>query len=224
MRFSTVLIALDNTLLDFNAASQEALEKTFTQFGLPYTPEEWACFARYNTQLWLAFARKEIPKSLIYEERFRLYFKDRGIEADPAALNATYLPLLGTCVHLMPHSLDLLAALRARGLTVCAVTNGETATAYKRIARAGFKDYFDHVFISEEIGHAKPSPEFFNAVFRELGEEKRSEAIILGDSLTSDMQGGRNAGIATCLYRVDAEPDDRCDYVIDDLTDFVGIL
>ena len=104
------------------------------------------------------------------------------------------------------------------------MTNGETSTAYKRIARAGIKDYFDWIFISEEIGHAKPSPEFFDAVFAAVGEEKRKESIILGDSLTSDMQGGRNAGIATCLFRLDAEPDSRCDYVVDNLMVFLNVL
>ncbi|MDO4846128.1 MAG: YjjG family noncanonical pyrimidine nucleotidase [Oscillospiraceae bacterium] len=224
MRYTTVLIDLDNTLLDFNASSREALEKTFTHFGLPYTEEEWARFAAYNTSLWLAFERKEIPKSLIYEERFRLYFEDRKLCADPAALNAMYLPLLGACVHLMPHCRELLTALRDRGLTICAVTNGETATAYKRIARAGLSGLFDRVFISEEIGHAKPSTDFFDAVFAAIGEKKRSSSIILGDSLTSDMQGGRNAGIATCLLRGEAQPDARCDYVIDDLMDFLKLL
>ena len=224
MRYTTVLLDLDNTLLDFNASSREALEKTFLHFSLPYSREEWERFAYFNTSLWLAFERKEIPKSLIYEERFRLYFKDRGIEADAAALNAMYLPLLGQCVHLMPDCRELLAALRERGCTLCVVTNGETSTQISRLTRSALLPCFDHIFISEEIGHAKPSPEFFDAVFKELGEETRRDAIILGDSLTSDMQGGKNAGIATCLYRLDAEPDERCDYTIDNLMDFLNML
>ncbi|MBQ3072954.1 MAG: YjjG family noncanonical pyrimidine nucleotidase [Oscillospiraceae bacterium] len=224
MRYTIALLDLDNTILDFNAASHEALEKTFLHFGLPYSEEEWACYAEYNSKLWRAYERKEIPKSLIYEERFRLYLEDRKLDADPAALNAMYLPLLGVCVHLMPHSIELLTALKERGLTVCVVTNGETETAYKRIARGGLNEYFDHIFISEEIGHAKPSTEFFDAVYAKLGEDKRAGSIILGDSLTSDMQGGKNAGIATCLFRIEAEPDERCDYAIDDLRDFLKLL
>ena len=224
MRYTTVLLDLDNTLLDFNASSREALEKTFRHYGLPYSREEWERFARFNTSLWLAFERKEIPKSLIYEERFRLYLADRKLDGDPAALNAMYLPLLGQCVHLMPQCRELLAALRERGCEICVVTNGETKTQYSRLSRAELLPCFDHLFISEEIGHAKPAPEFFDAVFAKIGEEKRKTSIILGDSLTSDMQGGRNAGVATCLYRLDAEPEARCDYVVDNLMDFLDVL
>ena len=224
MRYTTVLLDLDNTLLDFNAGSRDALKDTFLHHGLPYSGEEWALYAQCNEALWKAFERREIPKSLIYEERFRMYLEKRKLQGDPAALNAMYLPLLAVHVHLMPQCMQLLKALRERGCELAVVTNGETSTAYKRIARAGIRDLIDWIFISEEIGHAKPSTEFFDAVFREIGEEKRKTSIILGDSLTSDMQGGKNAGIATCLYRLDAEPDARCDYVIDQLTDFLRIL
>ena len=103
-----------------------------------------------------------------------------------------------------------------------AVTNGVTTTQTPRLEKSGLLPYFDGVFISEQMGCKKPEAEFFDKVFAAIGVSDRSRTVILGDSLTSDMQGGRNAGIKTCYFGTD--PDDRCDFSITDLTQFPSIL
>ena len=100
----------------------------------------------------------------------------------------------------------------------------DTFAQESRIARSGLAHLFDGVFISEQLGCRKPEKVFFDRVFSIIGDELRSRAILVGDSLSSDMQGGRNAGIATCYYGKAENADDRCDYVIGDLLELLPIV
>lgn len=224
MRYDVILADLDNTLLDFRASSYDGLRQTFSKFGLPFGETERDVFFAINDAYWVAFEKGEIDKSEIYEGRFRDYFDAQGMTADVPAMNAYYMIQLQTGHHLVPHSKELLEALRDRGCRVYAVTNGEASTQHSRLDLAGISHLFDGVFISETMEASKPSPVFFRQVFSEIGLDDLSRAIILGDSLTSDMQGGRNAGVATCFFGDPAKADDRCDYVITDLMDFLNVI
>ena len=123
----------------------------------------------------------------------------------------------------MPHCRELLEALHGK-CRVYVVTNGDTFAQESRIARSVLAHLFDGVFISEQLGCRKPEKVFFDRVFSIIGDELRSRAILVGDSLSSDMQGGRNAGIATCYYGKAENADDRCDYVIGDLLELLPIV
>ena len=224
MKYDIVLVDLDNTLLDFLAASYAALLKTFHHFGYEFAERERDIFFAINEGMWKEFEVGKIQKSEIYPGRFRRYLERQGLQGDPEALNAFYMPHLREGHQLMPHALELMETLKRMGCILGAATNGETESQYKRLAESGLLPFFDHLFISEELGANKPTAAYFDRVFAILGEDARSRAIILGDSLTSDMQGGRNAGIATCFIGDPAEADDRCDYIITDLMDFPAIL
>ena len=123
-----------------------------------------------------------------------------------------------------PHfgSVELLDALRGR-CRLFAVTNGVVTTQLPRLERSGLNACFEQVFISEAMGCKKPEPEFFDKCFAAMGPVDKSRCMLLGDSLTSDMQGGRNAGIATCLLGKPTD-DPRCDYVIQDLLELLPLL
>ena len=122
----------------------------------------------------------------------------------------------------MPHAMELLEALKGK-YPLYGVTNGVVSTQLPRLAKSRLNEYFDHVFISEAMGCKKPEKEFFDKCFAAIGPVDKSRCIILGDSLTSDMQGGRNAGIATCFLGEDTG-DPRCDHVISTLPEFLRIL
>ena len=123
----------------------------------------------------------------------------------------------------MPHCRELLQALHGKYLVVV-VTNGDTYAQERRIEISGMAQYFDHVFISEQLGTKKPEKDFYDKVFQVIGPARREHAIMVGDSLSSDMQGGRNAGIPTCFYGKKENADERCDYVIEDLLNLLPIL
>ena len=223
MRFNAILIDIDDTLFNFRKSSFEALAESFRRIGRTFTWDDMPGYEVYNNKMWHMFELGEIEKDDIYEERFRQYFAEKGIAADTAAFNACYVEQLSLGINFMPHAAELLKALHGK-YKVFVVTNGDTYAQERRIRRSGLAEYFDGVFISEQLGHKKPDKDFFDAVFAIIGEEYRKTSLMVGDSLSSDMQGGRNAGIPTCLYGKKEKADDRCDYVIEDLLDLIPIL
>lgn len=224
MDYKAVFIDIDDTLFNFRQSSFEALTAGLAHFGVPFTWEQFLDYEHYNNALWWAYERGEIEKDLIFTERFRRYMADHHIQGiAPEALNALYIEGLAQGTALMPHARELLEALHGR-YKVFVVTNGDTYAQESRIARSGLAGFFDQVFISEQMGCKKPEKAFFDKVFAIVGEEYRSCSLLLGDSLTSDMQGGRNAGIPTCFYGPAEQADDRCDHVIGDLLDVLPIL
>ena len=223
MRFDTVLIDIDDTLFDFRKSSFEALVKAFAEISVTFTEEDMPKYEVFNNQMWKSYELGEIEKDFIYPERFRRYFASIGLDADPVALNRRYLLELAEGRNFMPHCLELLKALHGKYLVVI-VTNGDTYAQERRIEISGMAQYFDYVFISEQLGTKKPEKDFYDKVFERIGAHRRESAIMVGDSLSSDMQGGRNAGITTCFYGKKENADARCDYVVEDLLDLLPIL
>ena len=224
MRFDVVLADMDNTLFDFNADSRQAVKATFERFGFPYSEEERELYFSINHQLWADFEQGRIEKSFIFPTRWQRYMDRRGLSGDPAEVNKYYMEQLAKGSNYMPDAHLLLKTLNDMGCKVCAATNGATHTQQPRLQRSGMLPYFHKVYISEQMGTQKPSREYFDLIFADLGEDKRKTAIVLGDSLSSDMQGGRNAGIATCFFGDPGQADGRCDYVITELMQFVDII
>ena len=223
MPVRALLMDIDDTLFDFQTSSQNALSIAFRSFGLPFTQEMWARYRALDMDFWQRFERGAITKEVLYVERFRVFFAEYGLKADPAAFNAAYFRELGAQRNFMPHCEQALRQLHAQ-YKIFIVTNGNTDIQKRRIAASGMSQYFDRVFISEQMGCKKPDRLFYDKVFAEIGEEYRACSIMIGDSLSSDMQGGRNAGIPTCLYGR-AEPiAPLCDYAVSDLLDLPSLL
>lgn len=223
MPIRALLMDIDDTLFDFQTSSRNALSIAFRAFGLPFTPEMWERYRALDAELWQRFERGEITKEALYVERFRVFFAEYGLEADPAAFNAAYFRELGDQCNFMPHCEQALRQLHAQ-YKIFIVTNGNTEIQTRRIAASGMAQYFDRVFISEQMGCKKPDREFFDEVFAELGEENRACAVMIGDSLSSDMQGGRNAGLPTIFCGPRARADARCDQVAETLLDLPPLL
>ena len=222
MTYDVILMDIDNTLLDFHAGTREALQGLLAGFGLELTEEREDRFHVINDRLWKAYEHGEIPKSAIFERRFAEYLGELGIETDPLAANETFAMGLRQSAVLMPGCMELLNALHGN-CRLFAVTNGVVTTQTPRLEKAGFAPYFEQIFISEAMGCKKPEKEFFDKCFEAIGPVDKDRCILLGDSLTSDMQGGRNAGIATCYLGEDTG-DARCDFVISDLMEFLKIV
>ena len=130
---------------------------------------------------------------------------------------------MGDQCNFTPHCEQALRQLHAQ-YKIFIVTNGNTEIQKRRIAASGMAQYFDRVFISEQMGCKKPDKLFYDKVFAEIGEAYRTQSIMIGDSFSSDMQGGRNAGIPTCLYGR-AEPEEPlCDYAVTDLLELPALL
>ena len=222
MRYDVILMDIDNTLLDFNAGTRDSLQQLLAAHGLNLTLEREARFHVINDRLWKAYEHGEIEKHVIFETRFAEFLGELGIHTDPLEANAAYARGLQQSAVLMPHATELLQRLQGK-CRMFAVTNGVLTTQQPRLEKSGLNRYFEQVFISEQMGCKKPEKAFFDQVFAAIGPVDKSRCLLLGDSLTSDMQGGRNAGIATCYLGKDTG-DPRCDYVIEDLLQLPEIL
>jgi len=201
MKYTTLLFDLDDTLFDFRRAEAEALRRTLESLNQPFAPEYEALYAACNQQVWKEFERGQIESAELRVKRFRLFFERLHLPAssDPQAVSPVYLHFLAQGAFLLPGAEELIRALRPR-CRLALVTNGLSDVQRPRLAASPLAESFDGLFISEEIGAAKPSPAYFDAVFQALGNPSRSSTLLIGDSLTSDMQGGLNYGLDTCWY------------------------
>ena len=227
-RFDTILWDVDGTLLDFGAAEEAAIRSLFADFGLGVCTD--AMLARYseiNRNYWRALERGEMTKPEILTRRFEDFFAAEGLSGpSPAEFNAAYQTRLGDTIVYCDGSDKLVASLRGK-VRQYAVSNGTVAAQTRKLARSGFDRLMDGIFLSERIGWEKPAKEFFDAVFREIGEERRAGSIIVGDSLTSDIAGANRAGIKSCWYNPRGTENNtaaRPDYEIRDLNEVTELI
>ena len=226
--FDIVLLDADETVYDFKLAEKIAVSRTLGAFGVDPSDEVIAVYSASNLWCWKALERGEITREELKPLRFHMLFERIGAEpADFCAVNARYEDELSRCGFMLPGATDFVRRLHETGgVRVYLATNGLTVPQQGRYRRSGIDRYVDGIYISEQVGASKPDPAYFDYIFRDLGVTDRSRTIILGDSLTSDMQGGRNAGIATCCYLRGGEPTGSplCDYEIANYDEFFPIL
>lgn len=185
MEKSTVLLFdIDNTLLDFSAGAMQAMEEIFRAAGLPYAPEMFAVFQVENDKLWARIERGELTIAGLRDVRWQTILARLGLEADGAP--------------------EVLARLHGK-YRLCAASNGPYAQQVNRLRRAGMLDAFERLFISGQMGAEKPSRVFFDRCLAQLPGVRSEQCLMIGDSLTADIAGGRAAGMRTCWF----DPADR---------------
>lgn len=191
---------LDDTLLDFRRAERCAVAATLASFGVPVDDAILDRYAAVNAGYWRRLERHEVTRDELKVFRFRDLFEACGIRGvSPAAVTHAYEEELGNQPYLLPGARELLARLSGH-YRLFAASNGTGKIQRARLAGAGIADCFEALFISEEIGAEKPSTAFFDAVFARCPDLRRGETAIIGDSLTSDIAGGRAAGLRTVWF------------------------
>lgn len=220
----TILWDVDGTLLDFAAAERAAMEGLYRDFGLgDCSGEALGRYSAINRRYWESLERGEITKPELLVRRFQDFFRGEGLAVDAEAFNAAYQSRLGTTAVPRDDSVELVRSLRGR-VRQYAVSNGTVIAQTRKLRRSGLDALMDGVFLSEKLGAEKPDAAFFDAVFAAIGTVERGEVMIVGDSLTSDIRGGRNAGIVTCWYSPEGGASDLPDHTIRDLREVYGFL
>lgn len=194
-----VLFDSDDTLLDFTRAEHEALKRTLSEVGIEPAEETISLYSSINKRHWEMLERGELTRAQVLTQRFDRLFEALGIAGDSAATQASYEHNLSIGHYFIPGAVELLEALQGK-YKLYMVTNGNEKVQVPRLASAGIEPYFEEIFISQRIGYDKPRIEFFDACFAKMPRYEKNEMIIIGDSLTSDIQGGINAGIHTCWF------------------------
>jgi 2-haloacid dehalogenase len=224
--YSTILFDADDTLFDFAACESEALRLAFKDFGYVLNEEIRANYAKINEDLWKQYEKGIIDKETVINQRFRILFDRFDIEGENEGFETVYQKLLGRQHILIDDAIQVLEYLYNK-YDLFIVTNGIIETQRRRLHESGIERYVKRIFISEETGFQKPMKEYFDYCFDRIDDPKRDEAIIIGDSLSSDIKGGNNAGITTCWYNPKSlinTTDSRVDIEIKQLRELYEIL
>ena len=228
MAYRYLLWDIDGTVLDFLAAEKAAIRTLFEKYGFGACSEEGiARYSAINIRYWQALERGEMTKPEILVGRFREFFEKEGLDpAKAEAFNQDYQLALGDTIVFCDDSRTILQQLKG-SYVLAAITNGTQAAQKKKLKASGLDRIFDAVFISEEVGAEKPGPAFFDRVIADLQITDLRKALVIGDSLTSDILGGNRAGIDTCWYNPRGKEADHpvtVHYEIRDLHQIFSIL
>lgn len=221
-----VLFDLDDTLFDFHKAEKIALTKTLVHFGIDPTEETLALYSTINAAHWKRLELGEISREEVKVGRYRELFKTIGVECDPVKATAYYESMLAIGHYFMPGAPELLEELY-RKYRLYIVSNGTAKVQEGRIGSSGIAEYMDGIFISQILGANKPDKQFFDICFAEIPDFSLSETVIIGDSLSSDIKGGINAGITTVWFNpkgIENNNDIKPDYTIKELSEVPGLL
>jgi YjjG family noncanonical pyrimidine nucleotidase len=223
VRYSTLLFDLDHTLLDSDASEVAAYDHTMREIGHTDPAPHFDRYVAINREMWQLVEAGELAPTEVRTRRFERFAVELGLDADPHEMAEHFVWALGAHGELYDGARDVLDRLAGR-VRMALVTNGLSDVQRARIERLGLNGFFDAVVISSEVGVTKPRPEIFDVVFDALGRPERATAVMIGDSLTSDIRGGATYGIATCWYNrhgATAGPDDD---VTHEITDLAAIL
>lgn len=221
-----VLFDLDDTLFDFHKAEKIALTKTLVHFGIDPTEETLALYSTINAAHWKRLELGEISREEVKVGRYRELFETIGVECDPVKATAYYESMLAIGHYFMPGAPELLEDLY-RKYRLYIVSNGTAKVQEGRIGSSGIAKYMDGIFISQILGANKPDKQFFDICFAEIPDFSLSETVIIGDSLSSDIKGGINAGITTVWFNpkgIENDNDIKPDYTIKELSEVPGLL
>lgn len=228
MRYTHLLLDADGTLLDFDSAEREALQNTLDEFRIPFKNEYIRLYHDINDSWWKRYERGETDKAALSIGRFRDFLAAVDAEdTDVQALAAAYMNYLSLGSQLIDGAAEVCTRLSLR-CRLYIITNGTAFIQRRRWSNVPQSALFSDVFISDEIGASKPSKEYFDYVLGAIGEVDKERILVIGDSLTSDILGGVNAGLDTCWFNPAHKPlpenAARPTYIIDDLFDLLPLI
>lgn len=225
--YKLILLDADRTIFDFDRAEIHSVTEALHKYGITENLE--AIIASYiviNTKLWKLYERGEMDKAKIRGERFRLLFAEFNLDIDPNEFGEEYLRHLSNNGFIIDGALELCKYLYSK-YKVVILTNGIKEVQERRLAKSNLRPFIHDMVVSDELGIPKPNAELYDFTLNKVGHFSKEEIIMVGDSLTSDIQGGINYGIDTLWYNSDKTPskeDIKPTYTVTNLKDIYKIL
>lgn len=228
MKYDVLLFDADNTILDFDKAEEQALRLAFAHCNLHYDEKVLSVYRRNNIKQWHLFEQGIIKnKSEVLISRFVETFKELGLVSNCECAAELYEKYLHNGFYVVYNAEHVLQRLQKLNCRLYLVSNGVLSIQNSRMKGSGMDKYFLRRFVSEEVGYPKPRKEYFEYCFAKIENCDKSKTLIIGDSLTSDIQGGINACIDTCWYNPKHAPNVSpfsATYEIDDLEQLLSIV
>lgn len=221
-----VFFDLDDTIFDFKKAEAKAVSATLSELGIIPDEKIVSKYSEINASMWRRLEKGELTRGEVLVNRFAVLFSELGVERDTYKTKEMYEKNLSKGHYFIDGAYQMLENLYGRyGLYL--VSNGTLSVQQGRLKSSSIEKFFDGIFISEQLGFVKPQKEFFDLVFEKIYDFDKSQAIIVGDSLSSDIKGGNNAGIKTCWFNpkhLQNDTDANIDYEIHALNEIYGVL
>ena len=221
-----LFLDLDDTILDFHKAERIALSKTFRSFGIEPTEEVLDRYKAINIAHWQMLERGELTREQVLLRRFEVLFQEYGMNCDAVAIARSYEENLAIGHYFLPGAEGAVERL-SKKYRLFLASNGTAKIQASRMTSANLYRFFEKVFVSEEMGHTKPSKMYFDLAFSQIPNFDPAKALMVGDSLNSDILGGINAGIRTCWVNpkgLPGNPAIPADYQIPSLAHLESLL
>lgn len=200
MKYEVILFDADETLYDFKKSEKEAFKNTVLKFNMEYDENyHLKIYQEINTGIWKEFEQGLITQEKLKVERFKRLADKLQVNFDEISFAKSYMEHLADASFLYDGSTELVEDLK-KSHRLSIITNGLTAVQEKRIRQSIIAKHFETIVISEEIAISKPNPKIFEHTLKAINYSDKSKVLMIGDSLTSDIQGGINAGVDTCWY------------------------
>ena len=220
-----ILFDLDDTILDFKKSERAALTKTLLHLDIEPTDENISLYSRINADQWKLLELGKLTRDEVRLRRYSIFFEEIGVKRDAKAAGEYYEGKLSFEYFFVDGAVEMLNELYGK-YRMYIVSNGHSHVQRSRIKCADIARFFDGIFISQEIGYAKPSTDFFDACFENIPDFKREESVIVGDSLSSDITGGKNAKVSTVWFNPSGADcgSVKPDYEIKHISDFISLI
>ena len=219
-----VMLDIDNTLLDFGKCSEYAILSAAKELGVPFSPDYFCVFHTMNNRLWKKVEQQEITTDELYDIRWNLIFKELSVSADGHKFEKHFFRHLYESHEEVEEAFNLLSYLSNNYIHTVA-SNAPYEQQKKRLELSGMLPFLSHLFISEAIGHSKPSPLFFEACLDALSPILPEEIVMIGDSYSADIEGAHNAGMKTIWFNpLSLENQGAADYSVKRLIEINDIL
>ena len=222
-----LFLDLDDTILDFHRAERIAVRRAISEAGVEATDAVCARYSEINLLHWQMLERGEITREQVLVNRFARLFEELGHETDPVAVARNYERLLGIGHYYLPGAEETVKRVLFGKYRMFLASNGTASVQHSRLTSADLYPYFEQVFVSQDIGFNKPSREYFDGCFARIPDFDPEKCLMVGDSLTSDILGGINAGLRTCWVNLSGKENStgiRPDFEIRSITELPRLL
>ncbi len=222
----TILIDLDNTLIDFNECARHSIINIFNDLGFQYDENVFKTFITENVKIWKRLEVGEIDKAFLRANRWNIILGKLGIDYDGTIIEERFENGVAQGAYAVEGAYDLLDYLHKK-YDLYIVSNGFRFVQESRMKIGDFNKYFKDVFVSEDVGVQKPGIEFFEYCFDKMGNPPKEETILIGDSLSADIKGGNIFNIDTIWFNKNGDTPDEAivpTYTVDSLAEIKNIL